>query len=381
MAVKPTEFFDRMSIPRWVKWLAFLPPVAIAAASAIERISPRRIPHVRPGHFGPLILVPLALATVPLLLERFPLRPAILPVLAGTTWLVFGWPTYNDAAPFFVLLLVFWIGVADNLWLGLGMVGSACAIFAFPEVFGYGSFGPWFPAFVFAWGLGFALQHLGRKVIELQDAQAELARTAAAEERQRIAHELHDVIAHTLAVTMLHLTGARLALQTGDRDEAVDALLEAERLGRASLSDVRRTVGLLAEGDGGSALPPQPGAPELPALVAEFKDAGLDVSLAVNGDLSAVSPATGLGLYRIAQESLANVVKHAPGSATAVCCDVDVDDVRLTVSNGPIPPGNGSAPGSGMGLIGMHQRAEALAGRVTAGRRGDHWLVEAIVPA
>jgi signal transduction histidine kinase len=94
------------------------------------------------------------------------------------------------------------------------------------------------------WLLATALATLQRLIVELRAAQADLATQAAAEERRRIAREVHDVIAHTLAVTMLHLTGARHILRR-DPERASEALAEAERLGRQSLADIRRTVGLL----------------------------------------------------------------------------------------------------------------------------------------
>src|ERR671938_1671307 len=102
---------------------------------------------------------------------------------------------------------------------------------------------------------------------ELRLAQADLALQARAAERRRIAREIHDVAAHTLAVTMLHLTGARLLLQrTGADPRAVDALQQAEQLGRQGLDDVRRTVGLLGEGDAEAAHAPLPGAGDIPRL-------------------------------------------------------------------------------------------------------------------
>src|SRR5207237_7269040 len=126
--------------------------------------------------------------------------------------------------------------------------------------------------------------------------------------RQRIAREIHDVVAHSLAVTMLHLTGARLALHR-DPKEAEQALLEAERLGRESLAEIRRTVGLLApEGTGTAA--PMPTAVDIPQLVREFEAAGLDVDFELTCDAHALARATGLGLYRVAQESLSKAVWH-----------------------------------------------------------------------
>src|SRR5436853_615896 len=108
-----------------------------------------------------------------------------------------------------------------------------------------------------AWAWGYAVRQQYHLIVELKAAQAGLAERAAADERQRIAREIHDVVAHSLAVTMLHLTGARLALQH-DPAEAAEALAEAERLGRQSLADIRRTVGLLADGGRAGAAPPMP---------------------------------------------------------------------------------------------------------------------------
>jgi signal transduction histidine kinase len=202
---------------------------------------------------------------------------------------------------------------------------------------------------------------------------------AAFEERQRIARELHDVIAHSLAVTMLHLTGARLAL---DRDpaDARRALLEAERLGRQSLAEIRATIGLLAPGDQ-TPTAAMPGAPDIPDLVRDFVDAGLGVQFDCAGDLRLVSPAAGLSAYRIVQESLANIVKHTPGAAARVCMRIDETNAHLEIRN---PLANEHAPrrrdGDGIGLVFMRDRAELLGGTLNAGPDGADWRVCADIP-
>ena len=225
-------------------------------------------------------------------------------------------------------------------------------------------------------------------VSELRNAQAELANQSALGERQRIAREIHDVIAHSLTVTMLHLSAARLAVRS-DPAEAEEALREAERVGRQSLADVRRTVDLLGSvrGDGESVPAPLPGAADIAALVEQLAAAGLDARLQVRGDPTAVAPATGLGLYRIAQESLSNVVKHAPGAPVVVDLDINAESVCLRVRNGTASGAaahNGSpvaaSPG-GFGLGGMAQRATLLGGAVEAGPDGDGWQVTVRVPS
>src|SRR3712207_4855646 len=116
---------------------------------------------------------------------------------------------------------------------------------------------------------------LFRSLVELRATQATLAREAQAAERRRIAREIHDVAAHSLTVTMLQLTGARLLLQrVGGDPRAIEAIGEAERLGRQSLDDVRRTVGLLADASPDAATAPLPGGADLGRLVGQYREAG-----------------------------------------------------------------------------------------------------------
>jgi signal transduction histidine kinase len=221
---------------------------------------------------------------------------------------------------------------------------------------------------------GLFIRHEIDLVAQLRAAQAGLAERARAEERNRIARELHDVIAHTLTVSLLHVTSARLAVEH-DPADAARALAEAERLGRESLDEVRLAVGMLhQQGDGGRTAP-LPGADELPALVERFRSAGADVALTIDGDPGRLPATTGLALYRILQEALTNAVKHAPGSATAVRLGVDADAVELAVDSAAEP-----GTGTGVGVISMRERAESLGGRCQAGPGGQGWLVRATLP-
>jgi signal transduction histidine kinase len=207
---------------------------------------------------------------------------------------------------------------------------------------------------------------------QLREAQAGLAQRAAAEERNRIAHDLHDVIGHALPVSLLHITSARLALAE-DPAEAGDALAEAERLSQQSLADVRAVVGLMKDP---SAPAPLPGVGELDELVESFRRAGSSVELEVVGDLSHLTATEGLTVYRILQEALTNVARHAPGSAATV--RLEVADGRTTVQvDSAGAPGLPSADGAG--LTGMRERAEAMGGRLTAGPWGSGWRVEAVL--
>jgi signal transduction histidine kinase len=163
---------------------------------------------------------------------------------------------------------------------------------------------------------------------------------------------------------------------SGDISEAVDALSDAERIGRQAMSDIRQTVSGMSTSSGRQ---PLPTADDLPALIEQFRAAGQNITLSTKGDLSDLTAPVSLGLYRVAQESLANVVKHAGGAAAEVDLEVTARQVRLTVRN-PATPVKVPADPFGTGLAGMKARIEQLGGHLTAGRGGDAWVVQAIVP-
>lgn len=211
-------------------------------------------------------------------------------------------------------------------------------------------------------------------VDQLREAQAGLADRARAEERNRIAAEMHDVIGHALTVSLMHVSAARLAIEENP-DEARAALAEAERLARSSLEEVRATVGLMRTTSGGAA--PLPGAADLLELVESFRRAGTPVTCEVVGDPSMLAAATGLAAYRILQESLTNVVRHASGSPATVRLDLGGGGTRVVVDSAGAPD---FPRQEGNGLLGMRERAEALGGRFTAGPNGSGWRVEAVLP-
>jgi signal transduction histidine kinase len=234
--------------------------------------------------------------------------------------------------------------------------------------------GAWMGGSILSALAGLLVRHQAELVARLREAQAGLAERARAEERNRIGRELHDVIAHTLTVALLHITSARLTVEH-DPADAGRALAEAERLSRESLEEVRLAVGMLHQhGESGRAAP-LPGVDGLPALVDRFRAAGADIVLTVDGDLSRLHAATGLTVYRIAQEALTNAIKHAPGAATNVTLAVGPASVRLAVDSAAQP-----GTGSGLGMISMRERAESVGGTCQAGPGGSGWLVDATLP-
>jgi signal transduction histidine kinase len=213
-------------------------------------------------------------------------------------------------------------------------------------------------------------------VVQLEEAQAGLADRARAEERNRIAAELHDVIGHGLTVSLLHLSSARLALDE-EPQEARAALAEAERLTQQSLAEVRASVGLM-RGTAPSATAPMPAAGDVAQLVESLRRAGTPVELAVEGDLGSVGAARGLAIYRIVQESLTNAVRHAAGTATVVRISAAGEATTVTVISSGAPDPEAK---EGTGVFGMRERAEALGGRLVAGPWEHGWRVEAVLPS
>jgi len=370
---------EKLEFPVWAPAGAALMAVVLAFGVAVQRGA-----ITSPGWATVLI----ALAALPWVLDILlylktgrgvPLPLFVLVVLGAVLALVLD-PVEIDFAPFFLVLLAGEMAARLPARHGVLVLLGSVAVIVGAEALGRydGSF-IWAIGIALGWAGGFGCQIELRLLQEMKASQATLAEKAATEERQRIAREIHDVIAHTLSVTMLHLTGARLALERGDREEAITALRDAEQMGRESLGDIRRTVGVLgADGSGTDA--PMPTAAELPELVAGFQAAGLDVELEVEGDPEPLPPALGLGVYRIAQESLTNVAKHAPGSRTEVRLAVGPRQVHLIVRDHdgaavPLPSENG-----GLGLRGMRERASALGGSLDARPDAEGWLVEATLP-
>jgi signal transduction histidine kinase len=211
-------------------------------------------------------------------------------------------------------------------------------------------------------------------VLELRHAQAGLTRRAQAEERNRIARELHDVIAHSLTVALMHISSARLAV----RDDPADAdrvLAEAERLSRASLEEVRYTVGLLHKEGSTDPAAPLPASTDVATLLDGFRAAGADIQTTIDGDLSEVPATVGLATYRILQELLTNAARHASGQPVSVELQISDNAIQLSIDSSGRP-----GHGRGLGLTSMHGRAKTVGGECIAGPGGSGWLVRADLP-
>ncbi|WP_062290882.1 sensor histidine kinase [Demequina phytophila] len=203
---------------------------------------------------------------------------------------------------------------------------------------------------------------------------------AASNERARIAREMHDVVAHTLSVVVAQADGGRFAGRT-DPAAALSSLDTIADVSRSALAEMRALLGVLRDGDGDAALGPQPSLTDIPALVAQMREGGLEVSYVTTGTPRPLPIGAGLAAYRIVQEALTNVLKHAGPRVTAfVQLRWEDDALTAAVSD----DGRGAAArgdGAGLGIAGMAERATVFGGTLTAGpRAGGGFLVRARLP-
>jgi signal transduction histidine kinase len=232
-------------------------------------------------------------------------------------------------------------------------------------------------AVVAAWIAGLGAHKILDLVASLRASERLLADDAAREERRKLAREVHDVVAHSMTVTMLHVNGALLALHDSPAS-AAEALERAQRVGKASLEDLRRTVRLLSESSDPSLGSSIDLLDDLERLREGFAGAA-KMSLEVNGDPESVPPFVGLTVLRIVQESVTNAIRHAPGSHVDARVDVTDDRVTMRIENSRGERHNGSS-GDGRGLRGIFERAALLGGQVEAGPTKDGWVVSGWVP-
>jgi signal transduction histidine kinase len=219
---------------------------------------------------------------------------------------------------------------------------------------------------------------LRARAAHLEAERDALAAQAVAEERARIARELHDVVAHSVSVMTVQAGGVRRLLTEGQTRER-DALAAIEETGRRALTEMRRMVSVMRSDHDAAALEPQPGIATLPRLVDEVREAGLPVTLNMTGQDRGIPTGLDLSVYRIVQEGLTNVMKHAGPAHAWVNVTVGSEAVELLVED----DGSGAhrANGGGHGLIGMRERVAVYGGELQAGARpGGGFRVQARLP-
>ncbi len=363
-----------LTLPWWVPVSSTLVSAVFAVVALVQRDA--LLPPGPVALAGLVVIVrPLIWATTDWVVPW--VRMAALIVAAAILLIE---PVLPDFAPLLLLMAATEAGSILRTPLGIALVTAAGElVLVVAGIWGGLIGGPVYMVAVLLGLCGGLVVRWYTRALDAERGARDVSRDKALlAERQRIAREVHDVVGHSLSITLLHLTGARHALQQDrDVDEAIEALTEAEQVGRAAMADIRRTVGLLADSPSGSA--PLPGVEDIATLVERTRSAGLAVRYTQEGDLGRVGASEGLGLYRIVQESLVNVVKHAPGATAEVRLNAGRSGLDLVVSN-TLPATVRRAAEDGSGLAGMAVRAAQLGADLSAGPSGRQWIVRVTVP-
>ncbi|WP_233607739.1 MULTISPECIES: sensor histidine kinase [Micromonospora] len=353
------------------------------------------------GQIGvPAFAVGLAAAVAVFFRRTHPTAVAVAVAALALVQVIAGWgPLAYDIAVLIALYSV--VKYADRLRDGIvaGVVAVLGGVLAALQTPGAGPW--WMGAFFYAlivgavWLAGLNLRTRRLYVLSLEDRAATLerereaqARAAVAEERTRIARELHDVVAHSMAVMIVQADGVRFTL---DRDPATarEAAKVVADTGRAALEEMRRLVGVLREPTATQPDPAdgpahrRPALVELPALLDRFRAAGLRVACGGAGAPPPLPPGLELTVYRVVQESLTNTLKHAGvGASVELTLDWSADAVVIrAVDDGRGRPVDGPAPSGGHGLVGMRERVGVYDGSLAAGPTlAGGWRVRARLP-
>ena len=384
----------------WLRNRTFAVDAVLAACVGVVTVAlPALTGSYWPTEAGAFVLGVLLVA--PLAWRRVaPVPAAAVVIAAGLLELVVS----DDflAANVAALVMVYSLAAYAPRWAGraglaIGLVGAVLASVRYFSV-GYSlvdldatllTTGAIAVSVVAAWALGdlrrARVQRLAAleeraQLLELErDQEMRLAATA---ERARIAREMHDVVAHSLSVVIAQADGGRYAGKT-DPQAATDALEAIATTGRQALTDMRALLGVLRDG-GGEEYAPQPDVAAIPALVEDVRASGLDVDLIMEGAPQPMPAGPQLAAYRIVQESLTNVLKHAgPAGRAWVRLQWRPDALELSVLDDGrgASAAVGASDGQGQGLRGMRERAQLHGGRLEAGpRHGGGFGVHAALP-
>lgn len=328
------------------------------------------------------------LFTVPLLLRRrYPLAVFLVVVAATTLQYEVG---AGLAQPWFAILLALYaLGAhADDTrsWAGPAYVLAVVLLVDVPRLADGEPVEDIVPAWLVlagTWAFGRWMRRrraetaalAARADAAVREREARAAEAVAAE-RARIARELHDLVAHSMGVIVIQAQGAARSLPH-DVDRAQEALAAIESTGRAGMTELRRLLGVLTDA-GDRPTGPQPSLEQIPELVADVRRAGLRVELTMTGTAAGVAPSAGLTAYRIVQEALTNVLRHAGPASASVCVARRPDGVEVEVCDN----GSGAAVTyGGRGLVGMRERVALFGGTLDAGPvAGGGFRVRALIP-
>ncbi|NGO15568.1 sensor histidine kinase [Streptomyces sp. HC44] len=301
--------------------------------------------------------------------------PVVICCLMHATWLVYitagYWPVVCSFGPMLAVYTVASLRpqrvsvpcavLMGATWIYAGAVNHTDG---WPSVVGQAIV---YPAVL--WRFGVVHRRSAELTRQLRREQAERARREVAEERGRIARELHDVVAHHMSVISVQTGLARFVFDT-DRDTARTALETIDATGKEALEELRRMLMVLRAADDGAPAAPMPGLARLDEMTERIRTGGLPVALTVEGTPRPLAPGVELCAYRVVQEALTNVLKHAHGASAEVRLRYEPHQVTVSVTD----DGEGVIPdrvraGGGHGLIGMRERAKLYGGQISIGPR------------
>jgi len=369
--------------PRWV-----IADVALAALLCVITIESIRT-DAYVDLYGPVEGAGWLLAVTPTLL--LPARRFAPVATLGAATVLYLWisAVQGDsnaplAAPFFAYA----VGVTRPIAPSATLVVGASLVLSTTTLYGPGDPDAlitvaWFLVLTAGWVAAIGVRRtraraevLSDTVSELEVRQQEIANEAAADERLRIARELHDAVGHAVNVIVLQAGAAQL---TGDRERALEALAHIEAVGRNALTDLDHLLGLLRD-DEDALRTPQRSVVDLVELVEQLRGTGLQVEFRNECD-AVLDWRSSAAVYRIAQEALTNAVKHAAAEHIEVALDCTDPSLRLRVIDDGLGAAAARSSTGGRGIPGMTERAAVLGGTLTAGPRADGgYLVEAILP-
>jgi signal transduction histidine kinase len=366
---------------------------------------PFATPHVGDGAQGIAIGVALGVCVIAWIAwvrsgERYPAVVVALAVLAAAGGTLAGLSTFSTAVAIGCVVtsaagsrLDFEVSAALTLETVAAFLITGIAVGApLGTLVGYPA------AFLGLWAFGLTRREYLLRAEQAEQALEQARRAHAAEtqatalaERARIAREIHDVLAHSLAAVSVNLQAAEglLGELPGDRPELAKAIECVERAGaftREGLAEARRAILALRDGgDGVSALAPRPLAEQLADLAGQYRaDGDTPVEFTVTGDPRPVGAEVRLTVYRTAQEALTNARKHAPGQPVTVALEFSPSQVTVDIRN-PLPPAGAARPlagaGTGYGLVGLQERAALGGGSLIARPTGGEWRVSLTMPA
>jgi signal transduction histidine kinase len=325
--------------------------------------------------------------------RRWPLQVLVMVTVgSGVTLALYGPRLTGQGSALGLAMVLLFYGAGAFLqglrsWLGLGLALAFAAIVSLPKESAPAALFDGIALVVLPWVVGrtrraaAARERASRQLAEELDAERELhVRAAALGERVRLAREIHDVVAHSVSVMVIQAAGARIVMDN-DPVRADMSLRSVERAGREALAEMRRLLGVLADGEELRVLAPQPGLEDLPELVSSTRSSGLNASIRVEGEPVAVSAGLSLCAYRVVQEALTNALKHAGPTDAEVNVRWSTDALELEVTDagrGATVPVTG--PG-GHGIDGMRERAKLHGGSLDAGPGpGGGFIVRARIP-